>query len=101
MTIHRENVPSPRLPRDEVLNNPNTCHLSEAGDHILAFDPEAGAGAIFDRRTQVWMVLSPITPAHWLRTLAASGLRPASVSQKHFDELFAAAERGEPAGSRH
>lgn len=101
MTVERETVPAPRLPRDEVLIDPARCHISADGDHLLAYDAEAAAGAIFDRRTHVWMVLSPITSAHWLRTLAASGLRPASVPQSDFDELLAAAERGDPTGSRH
>ena len=73
---HIEQVLSPRLPRDEVLADPARCHLSADGDHLLAYDPETMAGAIYHRLQRVWLVHSPITPYQWLHALAVAGLRP-------------------------
>ena len=66
---HIETVPGPTLPRDEVLRDPKTCHLSDDGDHLLVYDPERGSGAIYHRLQQTWLIHSPITPFQWLQAL--------------------------------
>lgn len=84
-----EQVPAPRLPRDEVLADPARCHLSADGDHLLAYDPETMAGAIFHRLQQTWLIHSPITAEQWIQALVAADLRPQHVGEREWSELIA------------
>lgn len=88
---YTEMVPTPRLPRDEVLSDPARCHLSADGDHLLAYDAVTMAGAIYHRLQQTWLVHSPIDSTQWLMALAAAGLRPQRVSESEWAELVALA----------
>lgn len=86
-----EHVPTPRMPRDEVLADPAHCHLSADGDHLLCYDAAMMAGAIYHRLQQAWLIHSPIDSTQWLQALAAAGLRPQRVSESEWAELVALA----------
>jgi len=91
MTVCREHVPAPTLPRDEVLSDPARCHLSADGRCLLCFDAQTQAGAIFDLLQQTWLVHSPITAEQWIRALVVADLRPQHVDAQEWRELAALA----------
>ncbi|MBK7146789.1 MAG: hypothetical protein IPH76_16870 [Xanthomonadales bacterium] len=99
MTVCREHVRAPTLPRDEVLSDPTRVHLSADGRCLLCYDAATQAGAIFDLLQQTWLVHSPITAEQWIRALVVADLRPQHVGAQEWRELAALAQGG--ADARH